>query len=244
MTKPTLAVVLLTTMAIAGARSAQAQGASSAESKGFLNVDLGAQPQQRTLATSTSFPLYDETATVSSSQPVHNGPMFGITGGYRIRPKVAVGVGVTMFNARTADSTIVATIPDLVFFNRPKTITQIATGLDHSELGVHLSAVWLHTVSPKIDMALSAGPSLIRVKQDLTSSVTVTPGTQNIVATQETQTGNALGFNAGFDGTYKLAPTFGVGLFVRYAGGKVTLPAVTGLQVGGLQAGLGVRLHF
>ena len=35
---------------------------------GFLNIDAGAQPQRQTITATNSFPLYDETATVTVTQ--------------------------------------------------------------------------------------------------------------------------------------------------------------------------------
>ncbi len=238
-----MVVTLMATMLVAGAGQAGAQGAAASESKMFLGIDVGAQPQQRTTTSSTSFPLYDETATVTTNQPIHNGPVFGVSGGYRVRPNLAIALGVTMFNARSADSSVVASIPDLVFFNRPKVVTAAATGLKHQELGVHIQAVWFHTLNEKIGIALSAGPSLINVKHDL-ATATVATGTQNVTTATATEKKSAPGFNAGGEATYKLTPRLGAALFVRYVGGKVDLPSLHGLKVGGLQAGLGIRIGF
>ena len=98
-------------------------------------------------------------------------------------------------------------------------------------------------MTDKIDVAFSAGPSFIHVTQQL-ATVTVPAGTQNATASQETQAGTAIGANVGFDGTYMFTPRFGVGLFARYAGGSVDLPAVSGLRVGGFRTGLGFRTRF
>jgi hypothetical protein len=243
-TKVTTVVALMATFLAAGAGSVRAQGQSAPETKVFLSVDVGAQPQQRTIETSSSFALYDETATIKSSQPIHNGPMFGVTGGYRLMPHIGVAVGLTMFNARASDSTVVASIPDLVFFSRPKTVTQTATGLKHSETGVHIQGVWFYPVGAKLEIVIAGGPSVIRVKLDLITNPTVPTGTQNLVVTSSTQSHRGVGFNAGFEGNYFLSARLGVGLFVRYVGGTVDLPAVTGLKVGGAQAGLGARVRF
>lgn len=222
---------------------AGAQGLASPVNAGYLNVNVGAQPQRRTIRTADSFSLYDETATVTSSQPIKNGPMFDVSGGYRVTRRFVIAVGVSSFRS-SSTSTITASIPDPSVFDRPKTVTQDTSDLGRTEVGVHMQAVWFIPVTDKIDVALSAGPSFIRVTQELTPTVTVPARTQNISASEESQSGTALGVNVGFDGTYMLTPRYGAGVFLRFAGGSVDLPAVADLKVGGFQGGFGFRVRF
>jgi hypothetical protein len=212
------------------------------ESAGFLNVNVAAQPQRRTIQTTGSFPLYDEAVTVTSNQPIQNGVLFDLSGGYRPWGRLGVGVGLSSFRSR-GDSGITVSIPDPAFFDRPRIVTEDVAGLDRSELGVHLQAVWLTPVTDKFDVMFSAGPSFIRVKQQV-ATVIVPLGTQNITVTQESQSGTALGINVGLDGSYMFRPQIGAGMFIRYAGGSVDLPAVSNLKVGGFQGGVGLRFRF
>ena len=152
-------------------------------------------------------------------------------------------MGFTLFNARESESTVVATIPDLVFFNRPKTVDTSVTGLKHSELGVHIQAVWFHPVNDKFEVVLAAGPSIIHVSHDVATAA-VQPGTQNVTTSSASESKSGIGFNAGFEGNYRLNSRYLAGLFVRYARGTLDLPSVPGLKVGGLQIGLGLRLRF
>ena len=243
MTKPTIILGLMTTVVLLGTTDAGAQAASSAASVGFITVRVGAQPQRRTIHTSQSFSLYDETATVTSNQPIKHGPMFDISAGYRVRRPLAIAAGVSSFRS-TGNSRVTASIPDPRFFDRPRTVTANTSGLDRSEIGVHVQAAWLVPVTDKIEVAVSAGPSFIRVRQQLTTTVTVPTGTQNITVAQEAQSATALGVNVGFDGTFMFTPRVGAGVFLRYAGGSVDLPAASDVKVGGFQTGLGVRVHF
>lgn len=242
MTKPTTILGLMTTVVLLGTTDVGAQAASSAANAGFINVRVGAQPQRRRIHTSQSFSLYDETATVTSNQSIKNGPMFDISAGYRVWRPLAIAVGVSSFRS-TGNSGVTASIPDPRFFDRPRTVTANTSGLDRSELGVHVQAAWLVPVTDKIEVAVSAGPSFIRVRQQLTTA-TVPTGTQNITVAQETQSATALGVNVGFDGTFMFTPRFGAGVFLRYAGGSVDLPAASDVKVGGFQTGLGFRVHF
>lgn len=240
MTKSMMAGVLTMVMLAGGGQRAFAQGS---ESKIFASLEFGAQVTQRTVASSTSFPLYDETATVSTSQPVHNGPVFGGSVGYRVTPSFGLAVGVTMFNAREGESSVVASIPDLVVYNQPKTVVATATGLKHTQLGLHLQATWFQPVTDKLEIVLAAGPSLIKVSHDVATASVVT-GTQNISTVSASQTGNAFGFNAGGEANYRLSSSVLAGIFVRYVAATTDLTDVPDLKVGGLQTGLGLRLRF
>lgn len=240
------AIVVLTlnvAALLAGNHPAAAQGQPASGTGVFLNVNVGAQPQQREITTTETLTVYDETATVRSVQAVSNGPMFDVTGGYHVRDTFAVAVGFSSFS-RTGDNALIASIPDPIFTDRPRTVTAATPDLKHTERGIHLQAVWLFPVTDRIDVALSAGPSIIRVSQDLTPTVTVPARTQNINVVKETQSGTAFGVNAGFDGTFMFTPRIGAGLFARYAGGSVDLPSVENLSVGGFQTGLGLRVRF
>lgn len=244
MTKTKSVLGVMMAVLLAGAGEARAQRQPAGGGRGFLNVNVGAQPQQRLITTSESFPLYDETATITSSQPVENGPIFEVSGGYRILRSLGIGATVSFFPGRSSSSTVVATIPDLIFVDRPRTITTTTSGLSHTETGVHLQATWFLPISDNFEIALSGGPSFIRVEQQLTATASVPAGTQNVNVSLATETGTALAINVGVDGSYMFSPQYGVGLFVQYAGGSVDLPSVSNLEVGGLRTGLGFRVRF
>jgi hypothetical protein len=62
------------------------------------------------------------------------------------------------------------------------------------------------------------------------------------------QSGTAVSFTAGVDGTYLVTPKFGVGAFLRYSGASTDLPLSGGgtitVEAGGLQIGGGLRYRF
>jgi hypothetical protein len=241
-TKTTIVLGAMATYLLAGAASVRAQ--DSVLKTGFITVNLGAQLTTHNLATTQTLTVYQETATISSSQPIPNGPIFEIGGGLRVWGDIAVGARYSEFGfGQTVTSSVVASIPDPVFYDRPKTVTQTTTDLSHREHGIHVQATWFKAVTPKFDIALSGGPSFIQVSQEI-ATATVPAGSQTISVATDTQTGTALGFNAGFDGTYMFTKGLGAGLFVQFAQGTVDLPAAAGVKVGGLQSGLAVRMRF
>jgi len=238
-TQTTTVLGLIGAFALIGAAEARAQQALPA---GFINFNIGAQPQRRTIDTFESFSLYDEAATVTSNQPIVNGVVFDVSGGHRVRGRVALGVGLSSFRSR-GDAGVIVSIPHPGFFDRPTILTGNTSGLDRSELGVHLQAVWRTPITDKTDVSFFAGPSFIRLTQEVATAA-VRAGTQNIDVTQKRESGTALGINVGFDGNYMFRPQFGAGVYVRYAGGSVDLPAVSDVKVGGVQGGVGLRVRF
>jgi hypothetical protein len=245
MTRRTRLLVLMTGLAVAAAVGVGAQTPSvpAPANRAFVNVNVGAQPPIRSFGTTVSSALYGETATITTSQGIGNGAIFDISGGYPVWNRVAIAIGYSTLFSNTYDSVVVATIPDPLYYNRLKTVNTGATGLKHSENTVYLQAVWLLPVTDKIDIALSVGPSFIKVRQELASS-TIPTGTQSVKVEQSVEKGTAKGINVGFDGSYLFTRRLGVGLFVRYSGGSVDLPTVGKLDVGGFQTGMGLRLRF
>ena len=242
MLKTTSILVMAGVMAAVGSE-ARAQTQPPPATLGFVNVNFGTQPSSRTIGRSNSFPVYGEAATLTTAMETGNGGIFDITGGYRFRPNLAGAIGFSNFS-NLSDSGVIATIPNPLFFDQPQTVNTSVKDLQHNERGIHLQAVWFMPITNQIDVAFSAGPSFIRVSQDLVSSVTIPAGTQNATPVVVTEKATAVGVNLGVDGSYLFTRNFGAGVFIRYAGAKVDLPSVSDLRVGGLQAGVGARVRF
>jgi hypothetical protein len=209
----------------------------------FVNVNVGAQPTRHTLVTATSVPVYEEPAVITSTLPIRNGALFDATVGYRVRPHLGVAIGFSTFG-RPSDSAVSAAIPDPVLYGRPTTATASATDLAHRERALHLQAIWFVPVNDRLELAFSAGPSLIHVSQEMTPTVTVDANARTISATRTTESGFAKGVNAGVSADYLFTPRLGFGLFVRYAAGNIDLPSAGTVTVGGAQTGFGLRLRF
>lgn len=236
--------ILLCTVGLAAASTnLLAQVAPAPASVGFVNVNVGAQPQRQSFGSSGSIPIYGETATFTTSQQIGNGPIFEMSGGYRVWRGLAVEVGFSTFS-KTGESNVSARVPNPLFFDTFREATANATGLDHTERVIHVAATWFVPVTEKVDVALSAGPAFVKVDQAFVSSVSVPAGTQNIGAASSTVSVNGTGGMVGFDGTYLFHRNVGGGLFLRYIGSTVTVPGVGDLKVGGFQAGLGARIRF
>jgi hypothetical protein len=239
----TMNILIMAGVMAAVASEATAQTQPAPATLAFVNVNFGTQPSSHDVGRSENFPVYGETATLTTTQENGNGAIFDITGGYRFRPRLAGAIGFSNFS-NTSDSGVVVTVPHPLIFDRPQTVTTSVGDLQHSERGIHLQAVWFVPVTNEIDVSLSAGPSFIRVSQDIVASVNIPVGTQNATPNVVTEKKTAIGVNLGVDGTYLITRNIGAGVFLRYAGGKVDLPSAEDLSVGGFQAGVGARFRF
>src|SRR5262245_1160813 len=114
------AIVMLMAWFIVGVAGRASAQATNDKPLGFLDLNVGAQPRQQDVATSSSFPLFDEKASVSTHQIIHNGAVYGLGAGYRFWDTFGAGASVTFFKARTGDSGIQASIPNAAVFNRPQ----------------------------------------------------------------------------------------------------------------------------
>jgi hypothetical protein len=230
-------------MCAATAPSAQAQ--MTWTDKAFVNVSGGFQAGSRALTTDTPFEIYDETGTVSSSQDANGGGFFDIGAGYKVRQNLAVGLAFTHTGSKS-DAAITASVPDPLLFDRQRPVTASATDLSHSENVIHFVGTWMVPVTDKIDVGLSAGPSIFNVKQELPSAVAVAePGPTVSSVTVNDAKKTTLGINLGVDVTYLVTKRWGVGGLARYTWGSADLDGASeSLTVGGFQIGGGLRVRF
>jgi outer membrane protein with beta-barrel domain len=241
--KMTAGILFLAICALA-APAANAQQMTWTD-QGFVNVNIGAQTGSHDLATTSTFEKYEEQATLATAQSVGGGGLFDIGAGYKVWRNLAVGLSYSRSKS-DADVAIAANIPDPVFFDRPRAITAAASGLDHTESAIHLQGTWVMPFTDKMDFALSFGPTIFMVKQELPSAIEVTePGPTVTSTTFITEDKTTVGINLGVDVNYMFTPRYGAGLLARYAWGSVDLSGVTeSLSVGGFQIGVGFRYRF
>ena len=234
-------VVLFTCFAAAAPAAAQTMQFTD---KGYVTVNLAGQVGSHTLDTNFNFPLFDETATVNSSQKVSGGFLFDIGGAYRVwGNNLLAGVSYS-HTSSDADVAISGSIPDPVFFDRPTTFERTQGGAKHSENAVHISAIWMIPVANKTDVAVFAGPSIFFVKQQTIGTPTVSPGPVVDTPFNEVKKTSG-GFHIGADLQYMVAKQWGVGGLMRYTWASASITDATEkLTVGGFQIGAGARVRF
>lgn len=232
-------------LALCAAVAPDAQAQMTWTDKGFVNVTGGAQTGSHDLATSTTFDIYDEKGSVSSSQDVKGGGLFDISAGYKVWRNLAAGVGFSHSGSK-ADTTLNVSVPDPRFFDAPRAVTASASGLKHSENVIHLMGTWMVPVTDKVDVGISFGPSIFMVKQDLPTAVTIAePGPTVTGTTIASADKTSAGVNFGIDVTYLVTKKIGVGGLARFTRGSADLEGASDkLTVGGFQIGVGVRYRF
>ena len=219
-----------------------------------VHVNGGAQVTSHDMVAQGAFPLYLESATFEVRGETGSGGVFDVGAAYPLRSRFVGGelFGGLSYSRVGGDvgGPLTGQVPHPLIFDSPRPISGSVSGLDHVEHAIHFQAVWLHPISNRIEIALSAGPTLFIVSQDLVSAISLTEAGSSVSlagTTIQNVNDNAAGFNVGMDGSYRLTRRLAVGAFVRYAGGSVDLPAASGnvpLDVGGVQVGAGVRLRF
>src|SRR3954469_12578129 len=127
--------------------------------KGYATLNIGGQVGSHDLDTNSTFPLYDETATVTSTQKVSGGAFFEVGGAYRVwGNNLLAGVSFS-HTGSDADVAITGSIPDPVFFDRPRTVNSTQSGAKHSENALYLNAIWMIPVANKLDVGVFGGPA-------------------------------------------------------------------------------------
>ncbi|MGE5813140.1 MAG: outer membrane beta-barrel protein, partial [Acidobacteriota bacterium] len=183
------------------------------------------------------------------SQTIKSGFIFDINADYEVAEHIAIGVGWTTFS-KTSPASVTAEVPHPVFIGQPRTVSS-QTDAKHSANAINIDAVWRYPVSGKADVIVSAGPSIVMVSQDVITGVTIKPeappfpGPEVDTVNVSTEKKTTVGFNAGVDFAYMLAPRYGVGAGLRYTYASVDIPTLDdSVKAGGLQLLFGGRFRF
>ncbi|MQA31142.1 MAG: outer membrane beta-barrel protein [Luteitalea sp.] len=241
--KKTMAMLGLITGVAVSAAPAAAQAPSPATEKFFVNVNFGAQLADRSIDAVVSDSVYEETATLASTTPVSGGALFDVSAGYRIWGDFFAALAVTSFGD-TQHSDYIATVPHPTFFDRPLTTSGRIEDLKRREVGFHPQIVWAYPLTDRVDLAVSGGPSFVRLSQDVSQGLNVPPGTQTANLSVGRETATAKGVHVGADVSYTLSPRYGVGGFLRYVTASADLPSAPDNNTGGLHIGGGVRVRL
>lgn len=253
MRKSVLLIAVAAVVSLAASPSTALAQQGPLGGKVFVSVNFGIQVGDNSLERTSTFDLYDETATVDINQTINNGAFLDFSGAYKVRDNLGVGMAYD-FVSNSGDGTVSGSLPHPQFFEQPRTFTASADDLAHSENAFHFQAVWFVPFTDKVDFTISGGPSIFNVKQELIRGVTfseippnftsVTIDSVEVVELRD----SAWGFNIGADMTYALTPSIGVGALVRYSHGTVEFNVsdtqTADVTAGGFQIGGGVRFKF
>jgi len=241
MKKTTTIIAMIGGLTFGSAFTAHAQTPAADDGTMFVNVSVGGQFQSRDFSSVATFDLFNETGSVTANQTLGSGFVFDATGGYRVWPTIAVAVGVST-SGGSGDAAALLAIPDPVVRGRHTLVAANYSELKQLNVAINFQVVWMAPVTDRLDFSVFGGPSVVRVKQELAGAV---PSGSSAVTAVETQTETtAKAGTVGVDLTYRLNERYGVGGFVRYAGGQVDLPAISNFTFGGAQVGGGIRIRF
>ena len=221
-------------------------------SRGFLAVGGVFQSEKASFTDTRTLTYNRESASQTGEYDIDGA--VGLDVGAFVRVWRSLGAGLTITQmTRPGDAEYSARYPHPFFFGQPRTATTVASDLDRSETGGHVSAAYLLPSSGRFGLTVFGGPSLFSMEQKVVTDLTVTetypydtvaiaPGARSDL------TKSAVGFHVGADATWYFTRRLGAGALVRYASAKKSVAIGTGdsfdLEAGGLQIGVGLRFKF
>ncbi len=217
----------------------------------FISGDGGYQVTSSGFTSQVTFPLYAETGTFTATVPDAGGAIVAVRGGFRLFRSFAIGAGVTGFWS-TRPAEVTASLPHPFYFNRPRSGDGAAADLKRDETMVAIEASWIVRLSPRMELQLFGGPAFFSVKADMPTNVRFTESypydTASVSGVETTNASDsAAGFTVGADVAYMFNPSVGVGGHLRFSRASASLAsgsAATAVDLGGVQAGGGLRFRF
>jgi hypothetical protein len=225
------------------------------EGRARVAVNGGYQTTSNDFSQTLTFPFPDlgnENGTVATDYPAGQDVAFDGGVAVRIWRNLGVGGAVSVFRTKEPGA-VVGRIPHPFFFDRLREVTGQSADLERTETAFHLHAVLLFPLAERVDLTVSGGPSFFNVEQDMVTGVQFSHSfpfdTARFTGAQAAgQSESAIGFNAGFDLTWRFATHVGVGGQLRFSRAEVELTPLADnaikVDAGGLQVGAGVRFVF
>ncbi|HMF94400.1 MAG TPA: outer membrane beta-barrel protein [Vicinamibacterales bacterium] len=223
------------------------------EDKMYVNANLGFDLTSRSFTESVAPVIYDERAAITTTHNIDSGfTPIDVEGGLRIWRSVGIGGGFTR-RAQTETATVDARVPHPTLFGQPRFAT-LSTPLQHTEWAIHLHAVYVVPISPRLDLALRGGPSYFSISQDLVTNIQIAEESPTFATVSIAKIGSTshteytFGYSAAGDVTFFLTRMLGVGATIRYVSASVDFPVAGGgtatYDAGGLQLAFGVRIRM
>lgn len=211
----------------------------------FINISGGVQAGSSTSTLDLAPVVYDEPASLTVRRKVDGRGLFDLSAGRPISGNFGVAVS---FSARSSkdNGDVSASVPDPIFFDRPRDVSDSISDMKHSERWLGIHAAWFLVVGEKLDLILLAGPAIAMVDHEVPTGLTVTEtgATPTVTTTVETRGKSFAGYQIGADLRYMITDMVGVGGFARYSGAKGKILGDSELELGGFQIGAGLRLKF
>ena len=219
-----------------------------------LHANFGYQFGSEELRQRIEFRVYGEDARFLATHDTVGGPAVDLGGFIDVWERLSVGASYAQTKGSDM-TTVTGTVPHPILSSSDRTIAAETLDLTREERSVYIHVAWLIDLPiDKLDMRVMGGPVYFNLTQGVVTGVVVSeaggPPFQSVnvdrIAIGEVIK-NAWGGHAGLDVSYMFMPTVGVGGFVRFARGTVSLPTGdtnVSVTVGGLQIGGGARFRF
>jgi hypothetical protein len=247
-------------MAAGADAGAQTRFRPPAEARGFLSANGIFQPTANGFSERFEFREFVETGTVETTFQADPGVGLDGMAGIRVWRGFGLGAGVTTYAAPAGTGgTVTARIPHPFHFNQHREVTGNA-GLRRKETAIHGNVLYFVPVRRSLLAVVGAGPTFYQADQSFVSQGPAA-GQHGVRYDHEypydsatlrrvdldNESASGLGFNVSLDLTWRISRAFGAGALIRYT--QATLAFTPGsrevdVTVGGVQAGLGVRVIF
>jgi hypothetical protein len=238
---------VLLSVAFVGVAAGSASAQQLMWNQTFLaGVNVGAQASgSRDESSTFTFGQYGETATVTTERSVPSGLLFDVFGAARLRGNFGVA-GVAALRNANSDGAVSASIPDPIFFDRPRSVTATVSDMRHRERWAGAYGAYMMKIDEKSGILFMGGPMIVAVDHTLPASATVAEGSGSPTVTVATTEFNKLvwGFGAGADYSYMVTPNVGFGAQARYTYATANLNDDVKITLGGLQVTAGLRISF
>jgi hypothetical protein len=217
-----------------------------------ISVNVGIQSSARTFSDQITFPLYLEQATHDINYATESELFFDGGAIVRLWGNLGAGVAVSRYTDDTV-ATVEGRLPHPFHFNQPRTIEGETPEIRRRETATHLQIAWMAAPTDRVRFIISGGPTWIQAEQGVVTEVRYTEAYpfdeatfRDVDRVLEEETGT--GFNVGVDVIWAFSKNVGVGGLLRYTRATADLAPAEGrsieLELGGLQAGGGIRILF
>ena len=246
-------ILLLTLVSLVGLASPALAQFEVLKGRFAVHANGGYQSGRDTVRRTFSFRAYGEDARFEERHETKGSGLFDVGGSLRVWEELRVGASFSQLTK--SDSTrLTGSVPNPIAVNAPRAIDSQQLSLRHEQRTTHLYVAWVVPILNKLDVAIFGGPTFFNLTQGVVTGVEIDevdgpPWAQVGIGgvTSGEFKKNTIGLHVGADASYMVTPNFGLGGFLRFAQGSVDMPSSAGdqpLDIGGLQAGGGVRLRF
>ena len=200
----------------------------------------------------STWTLYAETARLEAAYEGDAGPALEAALGLRFAGRLGVAAAFT-WTSREETASVDARLPHPFYLERPRSVAGTAEGLERREAAAHFDFE-VRPATGRVEVALFAGASLVRVEADLVESVEAAEeypfdgasfGSATVVSRRSEA---AVGWNAGAAVAWAATSSLDFGLQGRFVRAAAELEppggGVARLDAGGLDLTAFVRWRF